>query len=115
MKGFGKVLFVSGVTALVGATGALAEDRLLGHARSEVEAALPGLPADQLDLLVYRIPTIHQLLAEPEPVSADAVPLFDVAGWSRVELAARFPAMPSSEIDRLAAYLDLIGLRQSNE
>lgn len=115
MKSFAKVLMVSGVAALVGPTGVMAEDNLMGHARSEVEAVLPGLPADQLNLLVYRIPTIHQLLAEPEPVSADAVPLFDVAGMSRVELADRFPVMPSSEIDRLAVYLDLIGLRQPDE
>lgn len=53
------------VIGLIFASTAMAqapEDRLMGYPRSAVEAALPNLPTDQLDLLVYRIPTIHQIL-----------------------------------------------------
>lgn len=88
---------------------------LLGYPRADVEMALPNLPADQLDLLVYRIPTIHQLMARMEPISADAVNPYDNLGLTRVQLATKFPTMPSSEIDRLAVYLDLISLRNSGE
>ena len=88
-------------------------DRLLGHARSDVEAAYPQLPKDQLDLLVFRIPTFHQVMANAEPTSADAVDPFVNTGLTRMQLAAKYPALPSSEIDRLAVYLDLIELRRS--
>jgi len=39
-----------------------AEELLLGYPRSQVEAVFPHLPADQLDLLVYRIPTFSQIM-----------------------------------------------------
>lgn len=87
-----------------------AEDLLLGHPRTKVEAALPNLPKDQLDLLVYRIPTLPQVLQNAQPVSADAVDPYENLGLTRVELAAKFP---SGEIDRLAAYLRLIETRQA--
>lgn len=104
------------VLALNGVSAHAAEDeRLLGYSRAAIEATLPNLPADQLDLLVYRIPTIHQLMARAEPISADAVNPFDNLGLSRVQLAAKFSAMPSSEIDRLAIYLDRIALRNSGK
>lgn len=66
-----------------------------------------------LDLPVFRIPTMPQMLARSEPISADAVDPDENLGLSRVELATKFPAMPSGEIDRLAVYLDLIELRRS--
>lgn len=104
------------VMAMVGVSAHAAEGALLlGHSRADIESALPNLPADQLDLLVYRIPTIHQLMARAEIRSADAVNPFDNLGLTRVELAEKFPAMPSSEIDRLAIYLDLIAFRDSGE
>ena len=37
-------------------------ERLLGYSRAAVERVLPNLPADQLDLLVYRIPTLPQIM-----------------------------------------------------
>ena len=89
------------------------EDRLLGHSRAAVEAAFPNLPKDQLDLLVFRIPTFSQIMANAEAISADAVDPFANTGLTRMQLAAKYPAMPSSEIDRLAVYLDLIELRRS--
>jgi hypothetical protein len=48
-------------------------DRLLGHSRAEVEAAFPNLPKDQLDMLIYRIPTFQQTMGHADPVFADAV------------------------------------------
>lgn len=83
-------------------------DRLRGHSRTDVTAAFPNLPQDQLDLLVFRIPTFPQTMANAEPSSADAVDPKENLGLTRVQLAAKYPAMPSSEVDRLAVYLDLI-------
>lgn len=88
-------------------------DRLMGHARADIEAAYPQLPKDQLDLLVFRIPTFHQVMASPVPSSADAVAPYENVGLTRLQLAAKYPALSSSEIDRLAVYLDLIELRGS--
>ena len=88
-------------------------DRLMGHSRAEVETAFPNLPKDQLDLLVFRIPTVSQIMTDDAAVSADAVDLDENLGLTRVQLAAQYPSMPSSEIDRLAVYLDLIELRRS--
>jgi len=88
-------------------------DRLMGHSRADVEAAFPDLPKDQLDLLVFRIPTFQQTMANVEPSSADAVDPNENLALTRVQLAAKYPAMPSSEIDRLAVYLDLIELHGS--
>lgn len=88
-------------------------DRLMGHSRTEVEAAFPDLPKDQLDLLVFRIPTFQQIMAAVDPTSADAVDPNENLGLTRIQLAIKYPAMPSSEIDRLAVYLDLIELRRS--
>lgn len=88
-------------------------DRLMGHTRVEIETAFPDLPKDQLDLLVFRIPTFPQMMAKVEPSSADAVDPSENVGLTRVQLAAKYPEMPSSEIDRLAVYLDLIELKRS--
>lgn len=114
-----RVILAMGIAVTMLGAGGIApafaadEDRLLGHSRAEVEAAFPNLPKDQLDLLVYRIPTLQQTMANVEPSSADAVDPNENLALTRVQLAAKYPAMPSSEIDRLAVYLDLIELRRS--
>ena len=66
---------ISGVTlaANLGASGA-SQDGALGYSLAELKAALPNIPEDQLPSIVFRIPTIHSILAayrKAHPVVGD--------------------------------------------
>ncbi|KQU93890.1 hypothetical protein ASC68_19600 [Devosia sp. Root105] len=66
---------VAGV-ALAADLGASAanQDGALGYSLAELRAALPNIPEDQLPSIVFRIPTIHSIMAayrKAHPVDTD--------------------------------------------
>lgn len=66
---------ISGVTlaADLGASAA-DQDGALGYSLAELHAALPNIPEDQLPSIVFRIPTIHSIMAayrKAHPVDTD--------------------------------------------
>lgn len=66
---------ISGVTlaADLGASAAN-QDGALGYSLAERHAALPNIPEDQLPSIVFRIPTIHSIMAayrKAHPVDGD--------------------------------------------
>lgn len=66
---------ISGVTpaADLGAS-APNQDGALGYSLAELKAALPNIPEDQLPSIVFRIPTIHSIMAahrKAHPVGGD--------------------------------------------
>ncbi len=72
------VIGMIGVTGMALAadlgTGASKPDGALGYSLAELHAALPNIPEDQLPSIVFRIPTIHSIMAayrKAHPVEAD--------------------------------------------
>lgn len=75
------ILTVVGLVGIGGVTlaadlgaGAANQDGALGYSLAELKAALPNVPEDQLPSIVFRIPTIHALMAayrKAHPVDGD--------------------------------------------
>lgn len=79
-----KLLGILTVVGLVGiSSGTLAadlgasppnQDGALGYSLAELRAALPDVPEDQLPTIVFRMPTIHSIMAayrKARPVDGD--------------------------------------------